>query len=206
MNTWILPELKKDIDALKQKEIANKEDLKDEDFLDNNLCPNYILIDAALWSNDIDLLFLDEDVVYRSLFKGSTGEELWSVAPYLADISSNEGLVEKIKEINRNEPINRRITWLSSPLNIDELRKHLRRFLRMKREDDSYVYFRFYDPFVIKKVFPNLTKEQATEFFERIDYVMTDDIRVNERHIFYLSPDKTLQVKSKDIDYVDNNR
>lgn len=194
MNDWILPDVKRDIDALKQNEIAKKKDLENEYFSDNNLCPNYILIDAALWGNDIDLLFLDEDVIYRSLFRGSTGEELWSVAPYLVDISSDEGLVKKIKEINRNEPINRRITWLSSPLNIDDLRKHLRRFLRMKREDRSYMYFRFYDPFVVNTVFPNLTSEQLADFLKNIDYIITDDIRTNERHVFYMSPEQELEI------------
>jgi hypothetical protein len=203
MNNWILPNTKKEIEAFNQEQFARKQILEGERFLENELHPNYVLIDAALWGIDIDILFLNEDAIYRSLFRGSTGEKLWSVAPYLVDISSNKELVKKIKE---KDSIERRVTWLSSPLNIDALRKHLRHFLRMKRGDNSYIYFRFYDPFVVNAVFPNLNKEQYSEFFDKLDYLIADDIRINERHIYYLSSEKILQVKHQILVYVDNNR
>jgi len=203
MNNWILPETQKEIEAFRQEELEKRQSVESNCFSDNNLSPNYVLIDAALWDTDINMLFLDEKIIYKSLFRGSTGEKLWSVAPYLVDISSNEKLVKQIKEMN---PVERRVMWLSSSLNIDELRKHLRRFLRMKKEDGDYIYFRFYDPFVANTVFPNLSHEQAVQFFEKIDYLIADDIRINERHIFYLSSDKILQIKHQSIDHVDNNR
>jgi len=195
-NNWILPEVQKDIDALKQEELVKKQNLEDSRFLEGDLHPNYVLIDAALWGTEINILLLDENVTYKSLFRGSTGEELWSVAPYLVDISSNEELVKKIRE---KDAIEHRVTWLSSSLNIDELRKHLRRFLRMKTEKGEYIYFRFYDPFVTNTVFPNLSQEQAAEFFENIDYMIADDIRINEKRVFYLSSEKTLQIKQQTL-------
>ncbi|MFV0418262.1 MAG: DUF4123 domain-containing protein [Dysgonomonas sp.] len=196
MNNWILPDVRdKESMDLDQQSIYSQ--------FEDNLSPNYVLLDAALWGTDINILFLNENVIYKSLFRGSTGEKLWSVAPYLVDISSNEELVKKIKE---KDPIERRVTWLSSPLSIDELRKHLRHFLRMRREDKSYIYFRFYDPFVVNAVFPNLNQEQCSEFFKEVDYLIADDIRINERHIFYLSSEKVLQIKHQTLDYVDNNR
>ena len=196
MNNWILPEVQKEIDALNQAELARERALEDNRFLENDLCPNYVLTDAALWDTDINILFLDENVIYKSLFRGSTGEKLWSVAPYLVDISSNEELVKKIRE---KDSIERRVIWLSSSFNIDELRKHLRRFLRMKTEKGEYIYFRFYDPFVVNAVFPNLSQEQVAEFFEKIDYIIADDIRINERNVFYLSSEKTLQIKQQTL-------
>ncbi|NDV65231.1 DUF4123 domain-containing protein [Bacteroides sp. 224] len=196
MNTWILPEVKKDIDALRQEELVQKRNAESETFLSKGLSPNYVLIDAALWGTDIDILLLDPTIQYRSLFRGSTGEELWSVAPYLVDISTNEKLVQTIKE---KDPIERRVTWLSSSLDIDELRKHLRRFLRMRKEDKSYIYFRFYDPYVVNVVFPNLTAEQSIDFFKVINYIITDDKRINERRFFYISSERKLEIKHQTL-------
>jgi len=199
-NRWILPEVQEEVNKLKELEMEIESDKICSIF---ELSPNYVLLDAALWGTDIDILFLSENAIYRSLFRGSTGKELWSVAPYLVDISSNEELVQKIKE---EDPIERRVTWLSSSLDIDGLRKHLRRFLRMKRDDGSYIYFRFYDPFVVNAVFPYLNQNQYSEFFERIDYLLIDDIRINERRLFYLSSSQKLQIKNEPLSYVDNNR
>ncbi|NDV57532.1 DUF4123 domain-containing protein [Bacteroides sp. 519] len=133
-NNWILPETQKDVDILRQEELTQKQNTESEAFLSNSLSPNYVLIDAALWGTDVDILLLDPTIVYRSLFRGSTGEELWSVAPYLVDISTNEKLIQIIKE---KDPVDRRVTWLSSSLGIDELRKHLRHFLRMRKAIDK---------------------------------------------------------------------
>ena len=111
MNNWILPEVQKEIDVLNQAELVREQTLEDNRFLENDLSPNYVLIDAALWDTEINILLLDENVTYKSLFRGSTGEKLWSVAPYLVDVSSNEELVKKIRE---KDAIDRKSTRLNS--------------------------------------------------------------------------------------------
>lgn len=202
MNNWILPENQREIKNSIQERFQHQKSWENPCYFSDDLSPNYVLIDAALWDTDINVLLSDKTAIYRSLFRGSAGEKLWSVAPYLVDIASIEKFVDIIK---KKDSIKRRVTWLSSSLCIDELRKHLRHFLRMQREGRrGYIYFRFYDPFVIKTVFPNLSKEQYSEFFEKIDYLIADDIRVNTRHIFYLSHESTLQIKHQPLDYVDN--
>jgi len=163
--------------------------------------PRYVLVDAALWQENIDSLWL-EGFTYRSLFRGTAQQKLYTVAPYLVDISVSG--VEFIKEIVQQDPVKRRVTWLHSELSIDDLRKHLRRFLRMKTKTGMYIYSRFYDPYVADCVFPNLTSAQLNEFFAPIEYLITEDVRINERCVFYLSADKELRIKYKAINYVDN--
>jgi hypothetical protein len=137
----------------------------------------------------------------RSLFRGAGGQQLYTVAPYLADVSADIELAERIKSDNTVE---RRVTRLHSELGIDDLRKHLRRFLRMKTED-MYVYFRFYDPYVANCVFPNLTQAQLNEFFASVDCLITEDVRINERRVFYLSADRELRIKYGAINDAENN-
>jgi hypothetical protein len=194
-NTWILPEVKAEIEAINRRQKQKEQEKIDEELFREALSPRYVLIDAALWENDIDDVLLS-NVTYRSLFRGSTGEKLWNVAPYLVDVSSNEEFIKKIKGKNTVE---RRVAWLHSSLDIDALRKHLRRFLRMKTEDGRYLYFRFYDPYVVNTVLPNLTQEQVNEFFEPIEYIIAEDIRINKRRIYYLSIDRELRIKHQTI-------
>jgi len=203
MNNWILPETQKEIDAFRQGELVKKKKLKDGYLLNADLSPNYLILDAALWDIEMDTAFSLGNK-YTSLFATRGAEHgLDSVAPYLFEYIENDELSKWIKEKERN---GLRTLCISSEMSLEQLRKHLRRFLRMKKEDGTYIYFRFYDPFVANTVFPNLSQEQTVQFFEKIDYLIADDIRINERHIFYLSSDKILQIKHQSIDHVDNNR
>lgn len=204
MNNWMLPHIREELREIEEFKVQKKLEEERKSFVENLSSPNYVLIDAALWDIDIEIVLSNNSIMYKSLFRGSTGEKLWSVAPYLVDISANE---EFVKVIKSKDPIERRVTWLRSPENMDDLRKHLRRFLRMKKEDGSYIYFRFYDPYVANVVFPNLTKEQAMAFFDKIEYVATEDIRSGEKQIFRLSSEKEIQIISQNLDsHVDNKQ
>jgi hypothetical protein len=175
MGEWILPEVKAENEAIRQAQKQRAQEKKDEEFFREALSPRYVLIDAALWDNDVDDIFFG-DVAFYSLYRGSAGEQLWNVAPYLVDLHSNANFIDLI---NKKDPVKRRVTWLHSSLNLADLRKHLRRFLRMKTEPGMSVYFRFYDPYVANTVFPNLTKEQINEFFGKIEYVITENAKMN---------------------------
>lgn len=151
--------------------------------------PNYVLIDAALWENDINVA-KRHNPNFRSLFRGKIGEELSSVAPFLFEITndmvrSDFGHWIAVK-INR-EPILRRVLWIQSNATIDILRQHLKRFLRVKISSGKYLYLRIYDPYVINCVLPILNKEQLSELFSKIESIVSEDIRINERRTFALS-------------------
>ena len=70
----------------------------------------------------------------------------------------------------------------------------------MKTEAGISIYSRFYDPYTANCIFPNLTQEQLEVFFAPISYLITEDVRINERRIFYLSENSELQIKYKAID------
>ena len=149
---WILPELKAEIEAARKHKELRERAKKESELFDRELFPRYALIDAALWSSEIyNLLFNDANAVYCSLFKGVTGENLQTVAPYLVDLQLNEEFNSVIKQ--KKNQVERRVMWIHTELGIDELRTHFRHFLRMKTENDKYIYSRFYDPYVANSVF-----------------------------------------------------
>lgn len=162
----------------------------------------YLVLDAALWNIEMDTSFSFENK-YTSLFATRGAEHgLDSVAPYLFEYAEND---ELSKWVNYKGKKGLRALYIFSDISLEQLRKHLRRFLRMKKEDGTYIYFRFYDPFVVNIVLPNLNQEQLSDFFEKIDYLTTEDIRINERRIFSLSQEKKLQIQYQTVDYVDNH-
>jgi len=159
----------------------------------------YRIIDAALWDDEINTAFSLADQNCSLFAVKGKDIELVSVTPYLFECTKNE---EFNKWIRHKEQKGLRSLYISSEMSFEQLRKHLRNFLRMKKENGKYIYFRFYDPYVVNTIFPKLDKEQLSEFFENINYIITDDIRINERRIFYLSSEKELQIQHQVLEEI----
>jgi hypothetical protein len=58
---------------------------------------------------------------------------------------------------------------LRSPLELDPLRRHLRKFLLAQLPDGEAVFFRFYDPRVWRTYWPSCTPEEQAKWLEGID-------------------------------------
>lgn len=155
-----------------------------EDIINDS--PNFVLIDAALCEGEIDVS-KGFRTNFRSLFRGKVGEELNNVAPLLFPIETESDFASWLEyQINRGAE-NRRVLWIRSPATLDELRKHLRRFLRVRDETGGFMFFRLYDPIVLKCVLPNLTKEQYFELFSEITYSKTSTDQMNQQRFYYYS-------------------
>ncbi|WP_395855939.1 DUF4123 domain-containing protein [Cystobacter fuscus] len=81
---------------------------------------------------------------YRSLYEGVKGDALEEQAPYVVHLPRESALLEPLVHEGWGH---RWGIYLVSPLALDEVRRHLRRFLRVEMEGRSgFHYFRFYDP------------------------------------------------------------
>ena len=65
--------------------------------------------------------------------------------------------------------------YLSSPSDLQEVRRHLRHFLQVKLPSGEQVYFRFYDPRVMRVFLPTCTPEDTTQFFGPIQNYLVED-------------------------------
>lgn len=152
----------------------NHKDIVSRDALDRereeitDKSANFVLIDAALWGAEIEVAkgFHSN---FKSLFRGKAGEELSNVAPFLFSVQPQSDFANWLKYRINKDAENRRVLWIRSSATLDELRKHFRRFLRVKKEDGSYMFFRFYDPYVIMAVFPQLTEKQQNDFLSCVE-------------------------------------
>jgi len=133
---------------------------------------NYCILDAARILGEMSDVF-DFGNRIENLYSGNTAESLAEVAPYLAECSEgcefNRWLIDKGWGDSRG-------IFIHSDVSFEELRKHFRNFLKIKDEGDQILYFRFYDPRVLRVFLPTCDAQQLETFFGPVKkYIMEDD-------------------------------
>jgi hypothetical protein len=123
--------------------------------------PLFALLDAA---RDLRLFTLLRECgeEHQSLYEGIQGEKLALCAPYLVRLPRESRLLETLvwEGWGRSWGV-----YLSCPKPFQEVRKHFRRFLLVKTEEGKELYFRFYDPRVLRVFLPTCTGPEAGAFF-----------------------------------------
>lgn len=122
----------------------------------------FAVLDAA--RSDRILALLRQSVEeYHSLYEGPHGEELEEVAPYLVSLPKMSPLLDVL--INEGWG-NHWGIYLICSRSFIETRRHLRKFLMVDAEGwENKLYFRFYDPRVLRSFLPTCIPEQEAEFF-----------------------------------------
>ena len=121
----------------------------------------FAMVDAAQVP-DLPTLLSATGAPCRSLFEGDSARNLRDVAPYLVHLGDAPALLQRLLEQGWGHAW---ASYLSCDLPFDELRRHLRKFLMVKTDDGRQVYFRFYDPRVLRTFLPTCTPEQLKQFF-----------------------------------------
>ena len=65
--------------------------------------------------------------------------------------------------------------YLASPEPLEGLRRHFRQFLMVKLPDQKQVYFRFYDPRVLRLFLPTCTAQEISLLFGPVKYYIMED-------------------------------
>jgi hypothetical protein len=99
-------------------------------------------------------------VEHVSLYEG--GNELKDVAPYLALLPKTSTLWPMLMKEGWGKSWG---IYLNSDADLAAVRDHLRRILTLKDEDGRLLYFRFYDPRVLRVFIPTCTPEESTALF-----------------------------------------
>jgi hypothetical protein len=117
---------------------------------------NYVLLDAAR-DPLVRAFILEHAPDAESLYAG-IDEGLVDVAPYLLPLA---GRLESLMPLAWGNSWG---VFLRSEATLAELRKHFRRFLMVQLEDGEEVYFRFYDPRVLRVFLPTCTAPEREGF------------------------------------------
>ena len=146
--------------------------------------PLYAVLDAAREPEVLKVLVESKEEC-RSLYEGAQGAQLAHFAPYLVRLPKESPLLETLVEKGWGNSWG---VYLTCASELQEVRQHLRRFLEAQLPEGKQVYFRFYDPRVLRVFLPTCTAYETNQFFGPIKhYLMEDD-----------KPDKLLQFGSTD--------
>jgi hypothetical protein len=109
---------------------------------------------------------------FKCLYQGKTELELAGVAPFLFSYTSNSEFKQWFEKFSIGN------SWgvlFHSHLPFSEIYKHCRRFLIVKNDGEQEMYFRFYDPRVLRIFLPTCNRVQLKEFFGPINSFILED-------------------------------
>jgi hypothetical protein len=129
-------------------------------FFDPDLRP-YAVLDGAA-ANGLLALLRKHNPPHVCLYRGELPEDVAEVAPYLVELQPGEPVTQAILSQGWG---NHWGIFAQTPVDLREMRKHCRTFLMVNDPDGKPLYFRYYDPRVLRSFLPLCnTREAATIF------------------------------------------
>lgn len=137
--------------------------------------PIYAIADGAR-DRAIPRMLRESGFQYRSLYDGKSAEELGSFGPFLVKLPEDSATIAQWVGAGWGRSFG---VHLASEQPFDEVRRHFRRFTLVEIEGGRQVYFRFYDPRVMRVFLPNCTYEEWGAFFGQIQayFVESEDAK-----------------------------
>ena len=149
-------------------------------YLQNTDVDLFCLLDAARDEKILPLL-QKSNVRYMSLYEGESQKQLAHVAPYLVQFQKGDIFLERLL---RNGWGKRWCSFFTSDALFPQLRKHFRKFLFVQDERGETVYFRFYDPSILRTFLPACNAEELKDLFGQIEYFYTESERLSDVSVF----------------------
>ena len=131
----------------------------------------FLLLDAARVEDNIRIAReLNSSNV--SIYKGTIDEELNDIAPFLFTYNDDS---EFATWYFKNGWGNSWGLIIESEYQIEETLNHFQKILIVKTEDDQEIYFRFYDPRVLRIFLPTCDSNQLKELFGPVECFICED-------------------------------
>lgn len=110
-------------------------------------------------------------LAYGCLFQGAAEEELAEVAPWIVEIQPGVPFTRRLftKHLDKATSWHlwdsNAVVFLRSNSDLQEVRKHLRKFTRAKDRAGKWYFVRFYDPAVLPGFIESLPDKKRVAFF-----------------------------------------
>jgi Domain of unknown function (DUF4123) len=115
------------------------------------------------------------------LYRGTLPRPVEDAAPWLLRLVPGYSYVEEFFARGWDR------SWgilLASAAPSRELRRHLRRFLRVRTEEGRILLFRYYDPRVLRLYLPTCTPAEIGAFFGPISSMIAEASEADAAHVF----------------------
>ena len=134
---------------------------------------------------------------YESLFSGQLSAELRAVSPFVVRLLPQDAITQFLVDQGWGKDFGIFVAWQAG---LGSLRRHLRTLLRVRTEGGKKLYFRFYDPRVLRAMLPTCSPEQLRDTFGAIRRIDMESATGRELVRFRLSqPPFTLQRWQHDL-------
>lgn len=160
------------------------------ELLQSQAQPLFAILDAAQNDRILELL-RDSGETYQSLYEGKAALDLVNFAPYLVQLPKDSALLRNLvaEGWDKNWGI-----YLTSEAPFQEVRRHFRNFIIVETEEGKELYFRFYDPRVLRAFLPTCSLEELNQIYGPV----TAYIVINERKdIDILNYDRVCMFRDK---------
>lgn len=150
----------------------------------------YAILDAAR-DNAIYPKLAESDNKKVCLLIGEQARELATVAPYLIELDEDDPFTQWLLDRGWGK------SWgifAESTATFVGLRNHFRSFLRVTDEDAKTLFFRYYDPRVLRVFLPTCDQEQLETMFGPVNRYVTEGEEDNKL-IEYTCTDKFKLIK-----------
>lgn len=152
--------------------------------------PLFALLDAARDPGVLAALRLSGEIYY-SLYDGVEGEALDDVAPYLVQLRSQSPLTHTLVREHWGKSWG---VFLWALADFKTVRRQLRRFLMVQDAKGKDMYFRFYDPRVLRVFLPTCTAQEAADFFGPIRAFLIESAQPSRAWVCMNEPGHVLRI------------
>ena len=136
----------------------------------------YTILDAAR-DDKIYQKLANSDIENLCLYRGNKAVELATVAPYLIGLKREDPFTQWL--LNNGWGKNWGI-FLQSSASLKELHGHFRQFLMVYDEAGTPLYFRFYDPRVLRVYLPTCNESELQMLFGPVNHFYVEGKEENQ--------------------------
>lgn len=149
--------------------------------------PAYVILDGAQNQTLLGALHGAGAPPWRCLFTGQLEPDMAVVAPYLVELEHSSAFTRRLLAEcwGQNWGV-----FLTSKLELPALWRHVRQQVQVYGPNLESLYFRFYDPRVMRNYLPTCSEPQLAEFFGPVDFYIAEDEQPARGHAWSLANGK----------------
>jgi len=154
----------------------------------------WAMLDGASVPGLLDRLDSDPSLESACLFRGALEPDMAEVAPYLVKLDLDSEFTEWVVGTGWAQHWG---SFVTSRQGFRRLRNHLRALTLVYRRDGTPLYFRYYDPRVLRVFLPTCTPAQLKQMFGPVNAFVAENEAGDAVSIYRLSGEELSSVQRR---------